>query len=191
MRSTDDSERPPPTPFETGLSSYDRAERSEAGGHLHISVGDQTGAADLRAVQDAVLAALRTRNVAAADVSVQCGADDQVRADNVRWLGHDWTTDVITFHLDGDGTAADPLCGCVEVNPAEAARRAPEQDWPPHDLPAATRELMLYAAHGALHLCGLDDATDAQRAAMRRAEAAALAACGVAVPTGHCPAHVP
>ena len=106
-------------------------------------------------------------------------------ADNVRWLGHDWTTDVLSFPLGGDGTPGDPLAGCIELNPAEAARRASEHDWPPHALPPATRELMLYAAHGALHLCGLDDATDAQRAEMRAAEAAALAACGVAVPAGH------
>ena len=191
MRSTDYPESPAPTPFEIGRTPYDRAEPSAAGGELSVTVGDQTGTADVWKVRDAVLAALRSRGVAAADVQVRCEADDRMRADNVPWLGHDWTTDVITFPLDGDGTAADPLAGCIEVNPAEAARRAPDHPWPPHALPAETRELMLYAAHGALHLCGLDDATDEQRAAMRRAEAAALAACGVAVPAGHCPAHVP
>ena len=133
MFSPDYPESPAPTPFEIGLVPHDRIEPSAAGGELTVSVGDQTGAADVWKVQDAVLAALRTRHVAAADVQVRCEADDRMRADNVRWLGHDWTTDVITFPLGGNGSTADPLTGCIEVNPAEAARRAPEQNWPPHE----------------------------------------------------------
>lgn len=107
---------------------------------------------------------------------------------NVRWLKHDYPTDVLSFPLGGEGTPGDPLSGQVVVNPDYAAREAVDHQWPPHELSAATRELMLYVAHGTLHICGFDDRTDEQRAAMRRAEAAALAACGVEAPPGHVPA---
>ncbi len=96
---------------------------------------------------------------------------------------------MLSFPLGGEGTPGDPLSGQVVVNPDYAAREAVE-----HRLAAARTvrlrrgELMLYVAHGTLHLCGFDDRTDEQRAEMRRAEAAALAACGVEVPPGHVPA---
>ena len=162
-----------------------------AGGELQVHVSDMTAAGDmsgttLAAVADGVLAALTSEGVAAAHVEAECVDDDRMRADNRRWLDHDWTTDVLSFSLGGEGTPGRELAGCLEINPNYAARSAPEHLWPPHELPAATRELMLYAVHGTLHLCWYDDASDAERAEMRRAEAAALAACGVAVPAGHC-----
>ena len=167
---------------------------------LTIAYHDKTGAADRAALCAAVTAALDRQGVAHADIDLAVVADAAMHALNRRWLGHDYPTDVLSFllgeggeiaELDGGGRAIGPREGQVIVNADEAARRAPEQAWPVRDepghaLPAATRELMLYAAHGALHLCGLDDGTDEQRTAMRRAEAAALAACGVAVPAGHC-----
>ena len=164
-------------------------------GRWIVSVSDETpgGAVDFDLASHlvrAVVAGLRNHPdggaaVGAAVVETTCVNDDRMRAENRRLLGHDWTTDVVTVPLGGDGSGFAPLEGCLLLNPAEAARRAPEHPWPPHDLSPATRELMLYAAHGTLHLCGLDDATDEQRTEMRRAEAAALAACGVAVPAGH------
>ena len=128
----------------------------------------------------AVEAALRSRGVEEATVELAVVGDAAMHGFNNRWLGHDYPTDVLSFVLEED-----PLEGQLFVNPDYAAREAAAHNWPDHELPAAARELMLYAAHGALHLCGLDDATEQQRRAMRRAEAAALAACGVPVPAGH------
>ena len=158
---------------------------------------DDTGAlsdADLARLAEAAAAACDAAGVKHAHVELGVVGDAAMHALNRRWLGHDYPTDVLSFLLeegggiepsDGGGWVVAPRHGQVIVNPDEAARRAAEHDWPPHALPAALRELMLYAAHGTLHLCGLDDATDADRTAMRRAEAAALAACGVAVPADH------
>ncbi|MEL6109993.1 MAG: rRNA maturation RNase YbeY, partial [Planctomycetota bacterium] len=40
-------------------------------------------------------------------------------------------------------------------------------------------ELLLYVAHGTLHICGLDDQTEEDRAEMRQAEQLVLARLGI------------
>ena len=152
--------------------------------HLAVPTRDDTDFPHLAELRSAVEAALRTRGVPRATVELAVVGDAAIHELNRRWLRHDYPTDVLSFLLEpGSGTAA--MEGQLFVNPDYAAREAAAHHWPEHGLPPATRELMLYAAHGALHLCGLDDATDDRRAEMRRAEADALAACGVAVPAGH------
>jgi probable rRNA maturation factor len=86
-----------------------------------------------------------------------------------RHLGDASPTDVITFDLSDD--YAGPT-GELYVS-AECARRvARERGADPR------RELALYVVHGALHLCGFDDHSRADRAAMRRAEGDVLASLG-------------
>lgn len=77
-------------------------------------------------------------------------------------------TDVITFPLDE--TSAD-----LVVSVETAMRVASDQG---HDPQA---EVVLYAVHGTLHACGLDDIEAAERAAMRAAERAVLESIGVVV----------
>lgn len=75
-------------------------------------------------------------------------------------------TDVITFEGDpAFGTAGEI---CVS---ADAARRQVGRP----DQRALSAELMLYIAHGWLHLAGYDDLVPAKKRAMRRAEARAMA----------------
>lgn len=72
-------------------------------------------------------------------------------------------TDVITFPY------GDPdLFGEIVVNLDMAARQAEERGIP------MAEEVALYVVHGALHLLGLDDATERQRIAMRAAETKVL-----------------
>jgi probable rRNA maturation factor len=71
-------------------------------------------------------------------------------------------TDVITFPGPAPG-AGEEIC----VSADAARRQRPRGDF--------SGELMLYLAHGWLHLAGHDDRTPAPRRAMRRAEARALA----------------
>ena len=152
--------------------------------HHTVPVRDDVGCPHVDELRAAVEAALTQTGVLHAVVELAVVGDAAIRELNRSWLKHDYPTDVLSFLLEPEsGTAA--MEGQLFVNPEYAAREAPGHAWPPHELPAATRELMLYAAHGALHLCGLDDATDAGRVEMRNAEAAALAACGVAVPADH------
>jgi probable rRNA maturation factor len=159
---------------------------------LNVVPQDETGTlsdAELAGLCDAVRAALEVGGATHAAVDLAVVGDAAMHALNRRWLDHDYTTDVLSFLLE-EGGAGEPLEGQVIVNPDEAARRAAEHQWPignqpGGERPAALRELTLYAAHGTLHLCGMDDATAEQRAEMRRAETAALAACEIAVPPGH------
>ena len=89
-----------------------------------------------------------------------------------RHLGDATTTDAMTFELDreGDRVTDGDVVVCLDVAEREAAARG-------H---AVREELLLYAVHGLLHLCGHDDRDAASHAAMHRREDELLAAVGVA-----------
>ncbi len=136
----------------------------------HAHDGRQLSEAAVRAVVAAVCAGegvrVRSLGVVLADRAL-------VRDLNRQWLGHDYETDVVSFALDEDAPARGEVDGEVYVDLDTAAERAPEF--------ATTfqREALRYVAHGVLHLAGHDDATDAERAAMRALEDRYLAAAGV------------
>ena len=81
---------------------------------------------------------------------------------NVQYLGHEGTTDVITFPLgeDDDKLIEGEIYICVPVAAAQAIEFATKRD----------NELIRLVAHGALHLCGYDDNTDEKRSAMHELE---------------------
>ena len=80
-----------------------------------------------------------------------------------RFLDDPTPTDVITFPYDDDD-----LFGEIVVNLDMAQAQATSRNCNMCD------EVALYVVHGALHLLGLDDATEQQRVVMRAAEAAVL-----------------
>lgn len=80
-----------------------------------------------------------------------------------RFLADPTPTDVITFPYDDDD-----LFGEIIVNLDMARAQAATRGHP------MSEEVALYVVHGALHLLGLDDATDEQKAEMRAAESAVL-----------------
>lgn len=130
----------------------------------------QLDEAAVRAVVDAVCAGEGVR-VAALNIVL---ADHATVHDlNRQWLGHDYETDVLSFVLDEAAQAEGALDGEVYVDLDTAAERAPEFEV------AWEAEALRYVAHGVLHLAGHDDATDAQRAAMRDLEDRYLAEAGV------------
>src|SRR5689334_9272868 len=80
-----------------------------------------------------------------------------------QFMGIAGPTDVLTFPLDldpRDHSLSGEVVLCVPV----ARRRARENGIELKD------ELLLYALHGMLHLCGFDDRTDRGFARMHRAE---------------------
>ena len=79
-----------------------------------------------------------------------------LHAMNREWLEHDWTTDVISFLLEED-----PIEGEIYIDVETAQERHAEFD------STLTTEIERYAVRGLLHLCGHDDASDKQRAAMQ------------------------
>lgn len=91
----------------------------------------------------------------------------------MEFLGHQSTTDVITFDylddeptgLDGDSRLVGEIFVCPDVA-AEAASRHGNR---------IGKELTLYLVHAILHLAGHEDSSPAGRRAMRRAEAQVMA----------------
>lgn len=118
-----------------------------------------------------VRATLGAAGIDQAAISVALVDDATIQAVNRRHLAHDWPTDVITFPLsepDEPRLAAELV---VSAEMASATARAAGVD--------AWHELALYVVHGLLHLCGHDDHSDDDRAAMRRRESEILAQAGL------------
>lgn len=139
---------------------------SDTQGHLRIAPS---------AIIELVRRTLRLEGRMVASISIALVDDASIHEINRQYLGHDWPTDVITFPLSSPD---DPELSAELVVSAEMARKTAEaaggDPW---------AELALYLVHGLLHLCGQDDQTDEQRAAMRRREAEVLAALGIGPPT--------
>jgi probable rRNA maturation factor len=96
-----------------------------------------------------------------AELSVVVVDDRQMHQLNRRHLNHDYPTDVLAFRIS---EPAEPLEGEVIINAQMAHHRAEEFGWTPAD------ELLLYAIHGTLHLCGYDDHDPDRRRLMRQRE---------------------
>lgn len=118
-----------------------------------------------------VRSTLRGEGVERASISIALVDDPTIHELNRRYLAHDWPTDVISFGLSGPDD--DELAGELIVSAEMAARTARGSGVEP------VSELALYLIHGLLHLCGFDDRTAEQAAAIRRREADHLARLGL------------
>lgn len=107
------------------------------------------------------------------EISVAVVDDPTIHALNRRHLRHDYATDVLSFPLVDEPPR---LEGEIVVSAETAASQAGDYGWPAED------ELLLYVVHGALHLVGFGDKTEAAAAAMRQAEARHLRLAGVTLP---------
>ena len=107
-----------------------------------------------------------------ADLSVVLVDDAQMAELNERYRGQAGPTDVLAFPYAADGEHVE---GEVIVNAERAVAEAASRGHSPE------AELMLYVAHGVLHLLGCDDREPAQRRQMRARERAVLAQAGYEV----------
>src|SRR4051794_22139937 len=130
------------------------------------------GAAYVPYVRRHLRAAHRYLNPHLADLSVVLVGDRLMAELHQRFMGLPGPTDVLTFPLDEDRRGR-VTSGEVVLCVPEARRRARE-----HGV-SVQQELLLYALHGMLHLCGFDDRTDAGFAAMHRTEDQILTQIGV------------
>lgn len=123
---------------------------------------------------------LEHEGVLDAEISVALVSDDVMHGVNNDFLGHDYTTDVVSFALDVTEPVSPPphdaplgwgkrLSGEVVICTDYAIREAATVRWSPHD------EVALYLVHGLLHICGYDDLNTAARKRMRRREREILA----------------
>ncbi|MCY2960512.1 MAG: rRNA maturation RNase YbeY [Planctomycetota bacterium] len=113
-------------------------------------------------------AALREGGRPRLRVSIAVVPDRQLTRLHAEWLGDPTPTDVLSFDLSDDLSEAGEI-----VASHTCARRTARQRGV-----AAGRELALYVVHGILHLCGHDDHTRSDRAAMRAAEERVLGSLG-------------
>jgi probable rRNA maturation factor len=87
-------------------------------------------------------------------VTVRLAGEDEVRALNRQYRGHNRATDVLSFPFNeklSDGLYAGDILICLPVAAKQARRNA-------H---AVEKELLLLAIHGLLHLKGFDHEKDA------------------------------
>ena len=112
-------------------------------------------------------AALDAQGAPPAEIVVLLAGDDRVRRLNHDFRGIDEATDVLTFP-SGDGADGDIV---IAVPYAERQARL-------RGVPLDV-EFTYLAIHGALHLCGLDDATEAEADEMRRLMSRAAVAAGL------------
>jgi probable rRNA maturation factor len=97
-------------------------------------------------------------------VSVGIVNDAEMSEMNMRFLGHEGTTDSLSFDLSDGAAPGDARLFDLIVNAELAAREAARRGH------SADAELALYVTHGLLHNLGFNDATPAQAGRMHRME---------------------
>lgn len=103
------------------------------------------------------------------EISVWLTTDAEIATLNARYRGVDQPTDVLSFPLAEEGwQLPHRLLGEVVISVEMAARQAEPNG---HDL---ATEILMLCLHGALHLFGYDDQTEAQRAQMNQIAAQTL-----------------
>ena len=102
---------------------------------------------------------MRLRKEASGGSVTVCIVDDKaIKELNLYYLAHNETTDVITFDLSSPGR----VCADIAVSADTAALNARLYGTTPLD------ELLLYCAHGMLHMFGYTDTTRSQRRLMNQ-----------------------
>jgi probable rRNA maturation factor len=111
-------------------------------------------------LRDVARTVLEGEGVTDGEVSLAFVDNPTIHRLNKQYLGHDEPTDVLSFPLGEKKKFGGELVIGAEVARDQAGQRG-------HDVQA---ELALYVIHGLLHLCGYDDGTPRDAAAMRERE---------------------
>ncbi len=114
----------------------------------------------------------RSKRKKPATLDLLVAGDAEMAKLNRRHLGKNTPTDVLAFE-DGETEDGRLRLGDIAIGMDVARREAGERGIAPE------HELVFYALHGLLHLLGMDDADDADRAKMHRAQAKAMRDFGI------------
>ncbi len=106
------------------------------------------------------------------EVNVRFTDNNEIRALNQRYAGHDYPTDVLSFSYLEDGATTGEL-GDIAISLEMAAAQAEEAGT---TLP---QEVALLLVHGILHVIGYDHGTAAEQDHVDELQASVLAAAGV------------
>ncbi len=131
---------------------------------------------DARRLESLILSMIKHLRIASAELHVLIVDDREIAELNMRHLGHEGPTDIITFPVSEPGD--EHLEGELVISAPWAARVASENGDEPFD------EIALYAAHGLLHLTGQDDLSADDFQAMKQREYDVLRAVGAMIPKG-------
>lgn len=113
----------------------------------------------------AILDVLQAEDVRQAQIEIALVDDSAIREVHRRFLNLDTPTDVLTFPLHDPG---EPLFSQIVISTETAAREAPYHGLQPEE------EVLLYAIHGILHLCGYNDHSTRDARRMQRRQESLL-----------------
>ena len=149
---------------------------------VEIDDSQKTLSVDHRRLCDVVRSVLAAERCASASIGLAIVDNETIHDLNIRYLQHDFPTDVLSFLLESElDEASLPIpkgsprgCGTrlegeIIVSAEMAKQFAAKYRWKPLD------ELTLYVVHGLLHLCGYDDRSSKELAVMRQRESEVLA----------------
>lgn len=157
------------------MSAVKRTPKPKPAAHaatLDLSITAHSGTAYAGYIRRHLMSAHAELRPALTELSLALVGDKRMSDLHLQFLHLPGPTDVLTFPMDADRRGR-ILSGEVVVCVPEAKRRAAREG---HDV---RRELLLYALHGMLHLCGFDDTTDSGFATMHRTEDMILTKIGV------------
>jgi probable rRNA maturation factor len=137
-----------------------------------LEITHRTGAAFVPFLRRNLLGAHALLNASLRELSLALVGDARMSQLHRQFMNIAGPTDVLTFPLDHNARGR-VITGEVVVCVPEALRRAKEFGEKPQ------HELLLYALHGLLHLCGYDDRTNRDFRRMHRAEDMILTKLGV------------
>jgi probable rRNA maturation factor len=131
-------------------------------GKIAIAVPQELVPVDRGRMRQVARSVLEGEGISEAELSLAFVDNVTIHRLNKRYLDHDEPTDVLTFPMSEPG--AKKLAGELVIGAEVARDQAVERG---HDV---QDELALYVIHGVLHLCGFDDKTPRDAAAMRQRE---------------------
>ncbi|CDN31684.1 Metal-dependent hydrolase YbeY [Mucinivorans hirudinis] len=104
--------------------------------------------------------AIIEENYRLGEITIALCSDSYIHNENVRFLGHDCATDIITFDYSKRGKLSGDLLISVETVAANAQEYGVSFD----------EELMRVVIHGVLHMCGYGDKEEQEQMVMRSRE---------------------
>jgi probable rRNA maturation factor len=146
--------------------------RARQPSRLSLEIRAEVAAPGLSFIRGKLLAAHGILKPALRELSVALVGASRMSGLHEKFAGEAGPTDVLSFELAHDHRGrviGGEVVVCVAVAKIQAKRRGIE----------LKHELLLYALHGMLHLCGLDDRTEKSHRAMHALEDRILTKLGV------------
>ena len=118
----------------------------------------------IQSILKAAQTILHHEGIRAGELSIVFVTDSRIKSLNKKYLNEDHPTDVLSFGNDNFGINSKQVSGEIIISTDTAVKNARIYHVTPH------REILLYVAHGILHLLGYDDQRDSDTRQMRRKE---------------------